>query len=169
MTKKKVAIIASIVIAAILLIAGVSYAYYSANVKEVNKTETVIKTDELSITFTGTQEITAENMIPGDSITKKFTVENTNGVAVTYNADKTHSKTGITIAAGATKEYSLRVEFKYLDTPQNDYQNKTFNATLGIDTTPIDIVKVINEKITFTNLTEETTITKKFEVNNDLL
>ena len=85
MTKKKVAIIASIVIAVILLIAGVSYAYYSANVKEVNKTETVIKTNELTIVYTGTEEINVSGIVPGDSFTKKFTVENTSNVPVTYN------------------------------------------------------------------------------------
>ena len=38
----------------LLILVGVSYAYYSANVKEVNQTETVIKTNELNIVFTGT-------------------------------------------------------------------------------------------------------------------
>ena len=86
MTKKKVAIIASIVIAVILLIAGVSYAYYSATVTENNKTETVIKTDKLTLVFTGTNEITTgDNMIPGDSFTKTFTVENTSDVDTKYN------------------------------------------------------------------------------------
>ena len=171
MTKKKVAIIASIVIAAILLIAGVSYAYYSANVKEVNKTETVIKTDELSITFTGTQEITAENMIPGDSFTKTFTVENPSNVATTFNiymdnvtnefnedlvymltdedgevitemplpvtnTGKSYIVSNVQIESLETKTYTLKIEYKYLDTPQNDYQGKYFKTTLGIDTTP---------------------------------
>ena len=83
--KKKVIIpvIASLV--TVLVLSGVSYAYYSAKIKENNKTETVIKSNELNLIFTGTNEITANNMIPGDSFTKTFTVENTSNRAVDYN------------------------------------------------------------------------------------
>ena len=83
--KKKVIIpvIASLV--TVLVLGGVSYAYYSAKIKENNKTETVIKSNELNLIFTGTNEITANNMIPGDSFTKTFTVENTSNRAVDYN------------------------------------------------------------------------------------
>ena len=83
--KKKVIIpvIASII--TVLILSGVSYAYYSAKIKENNKTETVLKSNELNLIFTGTKEITANNMIPGDSFTKTFTVENTSNRAVDYN------------------------------------------------------------------------------------
>ena len=83
--KKKVIIpvIASLV--TVLVLSGVSYAFYSAKIKENNKTETVIKSNELNLIFTGTNEITANNMIPGDSFTKTFTVENTSNRAVDYN------------------------------------------------------------------------------------
>ena len=83
--KKKVIIpvIASLV--TVLVLSGVSYAYYSAKIKENNKTETVLKSNELNLIFTGTKEITANNMIPGDSFTKIFTVENTSNRAVDYN------------------------------------------------------------------------------------
>ena len=85
MKNKKVLIpvIASLV--TVLVLSGVSYAYYSAKIKENNKTETVIKSNELNLIFTGTSEITANNMIPGDSFTKTFTVENTSNRAVDYN------------------------------------------------------------------------------------
>ena len=85
MKKKKVLIpvIASLV--TVLVLSGVSYAYYSAKIKENNKTETVLKSNELNLIFTGTKEITANNMIPGDSFTKIFTVENTSNRAVDYN------------------------------------------------------------------------------------
>ena len=32
------------------------------------------------------------------------------------------------------KDNTLKIEYKYLDTPQDDYQGSTFKATLGIDT-----------------------------------
>ena len=69
----------------LLILIGISYAYYRAKIKENNKTETVIKSNELNLIFTGTKEITANNMIPGDSFTKTFTVENKSNRAVDYN------------------------------------------------------------------------------------
>jgi hypothetical protein len=69
----------------ILTLIGVSYSYYSAKVKKIEETQTVIKANELNLIFTGTSEINAENIIPGDSFTKTFTVENTSNKAVTYN------------------------------------------------------------------------------------
>ena len=83
--KKKVIIplIASII--TVLVLSGVSYAYFSAKIKENNKTETVLKSNELNLIFTGTNEITANNMIPGDSFTKTFTVENTSNRTVDFN------------------------------------------------------------------------------------
>ena len=85
MKKKKllIPVVASLV--TVLVLSGISYAYYSAKIKENNKTETVIKANELNLIFTGTNEITANNMIPGDSFTKTFTVENTSNRAVDYN------------------------------------------------------------------------------------
>ena len=85
MNKKKIIIPIVVSLVVLALLAGLSYAYYSANVKEVNQTETVIKTNELNIVFTGTNEINVDGIVPGDSFTKTFTVENTSNVEVTYN------------------------------------------------------------------------------------
>ena len=85
MKKKKVLIPVVAGLVTVLILSGVSYAYFSAKIKENNKTETVLKSNELNLIFTGTNEITANNMIPGDSFTKTFTVENTSNRAVDYN------------------------------------------------------------------------------------
>ena len=173
MDKKKIAIISSIVVAVILLVVGVSYAYFSATVTEDNKTQTVIKTQQLSLTFNGTSEITADDMIPGDSFTKTFTVENTatvktfyniymEGITNEFNEDLVYTLTdedGIVVAEAPLpvtntgksylienieiepseiKEYTLTIEYKYLDTPQNDYQGAEFKATVGIDTVKVE-------------------------------
>ncbi len=169
MNKKKVIvpIVASILTLGILT--GVSYAYFSAKITENNKTETIMKSNELGLTFTGVSEINANSMIPGDSFTKTFSVENTSNRAVTYNiymenitnefnedlvytlsddngevvaetalpvtnTGKSYLKTNVEIESGVTKNYTLKIEYKYLDTPQDDYQGSTFKATLGIDT-----------------------------------
>ena len=201
MNKKKIAIIASIVVAVILLIAGVSYAYYSATVKENNKTQTVIKTNELEIVYTGTEEINVEGMVPGDSFTKKFTVENTSNIPVTYNiylkgitnefnedlvytlkdkdgtvikeevlpstnTGKTYLITDIEIDYNEIKEYEMTIEFKYSDKDQNKLQGKNFIATLGVDTDPVKIVKVVNDKLELNKLNSGDTVTKTFTVKN---
>ena len=85
MKKKKILIPVVASMITVLVLSGVSYAYYSAKIKENNKTETVIKSNELNLIFTGTNEITANNMIPGDSFTKTFTVENTSNRTVDFN------------------------------------------------------------------------------------
>ena len=173
MKKKKllIPVIASII--TVLVLSGISYAYFSAKIKENNKTETVLKSNELNLIFTGTNEITANNMIPGDSFTKTFTVENTSNRAVDYNIymenitnefnedlvytledttgsvisetplpvtnkDKTYLKTKVSIETKTTKTYTLKITFKNTDEPQNDYQGKTFKATLGVDTKKIE-------------------------------
>ena len=81
--KLLIPVIASLI--TVLVLSGVSYAYFSAKIKENNKTETILKSNELNLIFTGTKEITANDMIPGDSFTKTFTVENTSNRAVDYN------------------------------------------------------------------------------------
>ena len=199
MNKKKITIIISAMVL-LILVAGASYAYYSATVKENNKTETVIKTNELEIVYTGTEEINVSDIVPGDSFTKKFTVENTSNVPVTYNiyledvtnefnedliyslkdkdgeviteevlpstSDKTYLITDIEIDSNELKEYEMAIEFKYSDKDQNKLQGKTFNATLGVDTTPVKIVKVVNEKIELDKLSSGDTVTKTFSVKN---
>ena len=85
MKKKKILIPVVASMITVLVLSGVSYAYYSAKIKENNKTETVIKSNELNLIFTGTNEITANNMIPGDSFIKTFTVENTSNRTVDFN------------------------------------------------------------------------------------
>ena len=173
MEKKKliVPIVASI--ATVLLLTGISYAYFSAKIKETNKTETVIKSNELGLIFTGETEINENSLIPGDSFTKTFKVENTSNRAVTYNiymqniinefnedlvytltdetgevvaetkapdtnTEKTYILSDIEIGATSTKNYTLKVEFKYLETPQNVNQGASFKATLGIDANKVE-------------------------------
>ena len=173
MGKKKliVPIVASI--ATVLLLTGISYAYFSAKIKETNKTETVIKSNELGLIFTGETEINENSLIPGDSFTKTFKVENTSNREVTYNiymqnitnefnedlvytltdetgevvaetkapdtnTEKTYILSDIEIGATSTKNYTLKVEFKYLETPQNDNQGTSFKATLGIDANKVE-------------------------------
>ena len=170
---KKIVLTVLGILIVLLSVIGITYAFFSAKIKENNKTETVIKTNELNIVFTGTQEINCSNIIPGDSCIKKFTVENISNVPVEYNIymekitnefnedlvytledetgsvigetplpvtnkDKSYLKTAISIEANTKKTYTMKILYKYLNTPQDDYQGKSFKGTLGIDTELVD-------------------------------
>ena len=182
--KKKIILIVASIFVVVALVAGVTYAFYSANVNRINESQTVVKTNNLTLTYTGGQEINVSGIVPGDSFTKTFTVENTSNIAVDYNiylenitnefnedlvytlSDETGnvieetvlpvSNTGkeylmasINIAASITKEYTLKITYKYSDDDQNAYQGASFSATLGVDTVKIE------EPITWTLTNDE--------------
>lgn len=85
MKKRQITLMTLGILIVILSMVGVSYSYYTANIKEINKTDTVVKTDKLTLTYTGTKEIEVYNLIPGSSYQKTFKVYNDSTKAVTYN------------------------------------------------------------------------------------
>ena len=90
MDKKNTVLLTVIAVATLLVaVVGATFAYFSANVSEVNKTETTLKAAELGITFTGTQEITGEGIQPGWTADKVFTVENTSDYDMTFDINFT--------------------------------------------------------------------------------
>ena len=173
--KTKLYLIGIIIVALVVGIISFTYAFYSANVKTTNQTQTVIKAAELNLIFTGTNEIVAESIIPGDSFTKTFTVENTADAAATYNIyleeitngfnndlvyilldengtvveekplpktteGKVYIQTDINIDGKQKKEYTLKVEYKYLeDVDQSENAGAEFSGTFGIDTKKLDL------------------------------
>ena len=84
MNKKIIITLVAIFLIAIITF-GVSYSFYSGKVEIFNQTGTVIQSAKYQLIYTGESEINANNMIPGDSYTKTFSVENTNKSALIYN------------------------------------------------------------------------------------
>ena len=81
----------------ILFIAiGISYAYFSLNVigNDTAKNNRIV-TGNLELTFTDTSEISLQNIIPGDSVTKTIKVTNTGTKEVAYNVGWTDYENGI--------------------------------------------------------------------------
>ena len=76
-------IIASLV--TVLVLSGISFAYYRAKLTETNKTETKITTNQLGLIYTGIEDIDVSNAIPGDKFVKTFTVENRSNKQVYFN------------------------------------------------------------------------------------
>ena len=94
MKDKKIYIILGI---SILFIAiGISYAYFSLNVigNDTAKNNRIV-TGNLELTFTDTEEISLQNIIPGDSVTKTIKVTNTGTKEVAYNVGWTDYENGI--------------------------------------------------------------------------
>jgi uncharacterized repeat protein (TIGR02543 family) len=83
--KKKIILLITFCVVFLTLIISISYAMFSAKVTYVNQETTVIKAAELNLIYTGIKEITAENIIPGDSFTKEFSVENKTGKTTNFN------------------------------------------------------------------------------------
>ena len=67
-----------------LIITGVSYAYFSANVTG-NSAVNTVTTGSMAISYTDGSEVLLSNMIPGDSLTKTFSIKNTGNVTTSYN------------------------------------------------------------------------------------
>ena len=70
----------------IFLIFGISYAYFSLNIIGNDDAKlSVITSGTLELTYVDNDEITLDNIIPGDSIQKEITVENTGTLDTMYN------------------------------------------------------------------------------------
>ena len=87
--KQKVTFYTAAVVLALLVllnIGGLAYAFFTATVigNDTAKGD-VVETGTLSIVYTNGQELRGENVLPGWSETKTFTVENTGTVEATYN------------------------------------------------------------------------------------
>ena len=85
---QKIQFIVAASIALLLLIAGTAsaFAWFSATVTGNDTAKgDVVETGSLSIVYTNGQELKGENVLPGWSLSKTFTVENTGTVEATYN------------------------------------------------------------------------------------
>ena len=83
---KKYYVLLGVILVAIAIVIGTSYAFFMANVTGGDSgNETVIKSGNLSLTLADTNTITLNNSKPGDSASKEFTVTNTSNSSMIYN------------------------------------------------------------------------------------
>ena len=69
----------------LVIVIGTSYAFFTAELKG-NSNEMVITSGIMSLEFTDSNSISLiENAIPGDKVTKEFSVRNTGNVATKYD------------------------------------------------------------------------------------
>lgn len=72
----------------LLVVSGVSYAYFSATVNN-NGTTSTVTTGTMSIEYIDGSSVCLENAVPGSSVTKTFKVKNTGNLPATYNISLT--------------------------------------------------------------------------------
>ena len=73
-----------LVTAIMLIISGVSYAYFAV-VTNGASNPNIVTSGTMKLTFTDGPEVRLDNAIPGDSLTKTFTVKNTGTVSTSYD------------------------------------------------------------------------------------
>ena len=84
--KKKLMVVFTSCMVIIASVVGYTYSYFSATVTNVNNTNTVLKSNKLSLNFKGQNEvINCTNIVPGDKCIKTFDVENESNIETYYN------------------------------------------------------------------------------------
>jgi hypothetical protein len=70
----------------IVCIVAVSYAYFTAKISVQNKENNSVEvtTTNISVKFTDGEALNVTNVLPGESYSKTFTLENTGDIAINY-------------------------------------------------------------------------------------
>ena len=86
MKDKKILILSIVgVLMLVSIVVATSYAYFTATVSGNKDTNNVVITNGvMSLEYKDGDEITLDNAVPGDSVTKTFTVKNTGNVSTNY-------------------------------------------------------------------------------------
>ena len=86
MKDKKIIILSIVgVLLLVSIVVATSYAYFTANVSGNKDTNNVVVTNGvMALEYKDGDEITLANAVPGNSVTKTFTVKNTGNVATNY-------------------------------------------------------------------------------------
>ena len=85
LNKNKVKIMVLALIGVLLLSSGISFAYFSANITNGNNgTAEVVTAGTMRITYSEGSYLNLENALPGASVYKEFSLENTGDIAAEY-------------------------------------------------------------------------------------
>ena len=85
MKRSNIFILIIVIIIAVVMVSISSYAYFTANVSGDSERVTTVTTGTMSISYIDGSDIDLNNAIPGDTITKNFTITNTGNVNTNYD------------------------------------------------------------------------------------
>lgn len=88
--KKRIVFLSiSLIITVVILGAGVAYAYFAMTLRNVESSSTIyVSSGSISVKYTsGTNQIIAENILPGWSANKYFNITSVNKTSKTYSYD----------------------------------------------------------------------------------
>ena len=103
------------VVLAIILTVGVTYAYFRADITGVESESTIsVGGAQLSITYVGTETITAENVIPGWSAKKYFNITSNNpsNIPITFDVVLVIDKSNFNTGWGGSNSYLSSYMYK---------------------------------------------------------
>lgn len=120
--RKKRTIVISIIglVLFLLAILSASYAYFTSNIDKKGTGGTDVGTAKLSAKFVDTENLIIKNMIPSDSFTKTFSLENNSTIAMQYKI----------VIKDLVNEFSSYEDITYVLTDDNGYRKTgTFPKT----------------------------------------
>ena len=135
--------IALLIIAIMLIVSGVSYAYFAIAITGTSN-HNIVTSGSMKITYTDGPEVRMDNAIPGDTVTKTFTVKNTGTVDTAYDiylsdvvntfADQSDLVYTLTSDTGAniTSDTQMPSASSKMVSSQNITPNETQSYTLTI-------------------------------------
>ena len=106
--KDKKNIISVCLLLLVVTVLGVSYAWFNAKIENLNSKVSTVTTGSLKIKYVDGEEISLSNMIPGNYVTKEFSVSNVGDEAVSFNLEletieNTVLKNELVISASCTR------------------------------------------------------------------
>ena len=89
MTNKKTLIMGiTFIVLVVLGMIGLTYAFFTARVEgNEEASSTIVETADLRLVYDGTAHIEMNDALPGQAVTKTFTVENKGNVEIEYTID----------------------------------------------------------------------------------
>ncbi len=136
--------IALLVIAIMLIISGVSYAYFAVTTTG-SSNPNIVTSGTMKINYTDGPEVRLDNAIPGDTLSKTFSVTNTGNVATSYSI------------------YLSDVVNTFADSTDLVYTLTSTNGANVTETTiPTTNSKIVSNQSIDVNVTQSYTLTIKF-------
>ena len=165
--KKTYIVVASAIMILFCLMYSVSYAYFSIKVTNNfnggNKGNTVIGSDTVKdIIISNGTKVTSQNMLPGDTVTSNFTVQNQNAVSICFGlvwADVLNEFTRKQDLVFTLKEENGKTLLENIEFPSTNNQTIIEGLSIPAKTTKKYILTVTYKSV---NEDQTTDMNKKF-------